>query len=175
MPFTTREEAREMSKLANKVRWDRWRKQRDASRNPQPPNGIPSPNPICDAYLATRLAGVREQLRLIDQRIAEEAGRPKADGQRLSWLATASARLAEQERQLAGRPLPGSLKPTQSKRTVAPGAWLVPEVAPSPGPDASGELLNITPLVRDTVPEADPSISPADSIEKPEDSNPSSL
>jgi DNA-binding protein H-NS len=39
----------------------------------------------------------------------------ETDPQKLDRLASAIARLAEQERQLSNRPLPGSLKPSQAK------------------------------------------------------------
>jgi hypothetical protein len=76
---------------------------------------IPSPIPP-DTYLAERLTRVRKQLDAIDAMLLGEA-----DPQRLDRLAAASARLCEQERQLAGRPLPGSYRPVQ-RRERNPGA-----------------------------------------------------
>jgi hypothetical protein len=55
------------------------------------------------------------------------------DAQKLDRLASASAKLSEQERILDGRPLPGSRRPTSDK--VPRGAWVelqpsLPQVAP---------------------------------------------
>ncbi len=57
-------------------------------------------------YPAMRLTRVRKQLNRIDELLLSED-----DPAKLDRLAAASMRLAEQERILAGRPLPGSLKP----------------------------------------------------------------
>jgi hypothetical protein len=39
----------------------------------------------------------------------------ETDAQQLNWLATAQARLSEQERILSGRPLPGSRRPSPDR------------------------------------------------------------
>jgi hypothetical protein len=68
----------------------------------------PEPLPdTADPYINARLSRVREQLDRIDVMMTKET-----DPQKLDRLASAQAKLAEQERQLAGRPLPGSLRPT---------------------------------------------------------------
>lgn len=84
--------------------------------------------PVTDSYLLQRLARVREQLRRLDDWISEELkaktadGQPRQpDGQRIDRLAAASARLTEIERTLAGRPLPGSLRPREPRSR--PGPW----------------------------------------------------
>lgn len=61
-----------------------------------------------DPYVAGRLARVRKQLDRLDRLMCEEA-----DPQRLDRLASAQYRLSEQERILAGRPLPGSIRRKQ--------------------------------------------------------------
>lgn len=79
---------------------------------------------------AQRLIRVRKQLDLVDSRIEEEACKqggidkdgkpmPACDGQLLNWLCSAQERLAEQERQLSGRPLPGTLRPDKPKSKPA--------------------------------------------------------
>lgn len=65
-----------------------------------------------DPYIEQRLLRVRKQLNKIDGMIEEEL-----DPAKLDRLASAQARLSEQERQLANRPLPGTLKPQSPKRT----------------------------------------------------------
>lgn len=74
------------------------------------------------------LARVRLQM---DQ--VYEAFRATQDPQKLDRLAAAQSRLAEQERQLSNRPLPGTLRPStrQPKRS---------ERAPEPIPDQPGPL-----------------------------------
>ena len=83
-----------------------------------------------EPFLLERLARVRVQLDLLDKRITEQMLKPHPDGQLLNWLCQAQARLAEQQRQLAGWPLPGSLRPTGKPVTRSRGA---PEpVSPEP-------------------------------------------
>ena len=61
-------------------------------------------------YVAQRLVRVRKQLDRLDRLIMTVE-----DPQKLDRLASAQARLSEQERILDGRPLPGSLKPKPPK------------------------------------------------------------
>lgn len=63
------------------------------------------------SYEFMRLARVRKQLDLVDKAFEAEASKATPDGQRLNWLAQAQERLAEQERVLDNRPLPGSRRP----------------------------------------------------------------
>lgn len=72
----------------------------------------PQPTETVQDYTSIRLTRVRLQLDRLDAMAAEET-----DTKRLKELADATSRLQEQERQLAGRPLPGTLKP--STRAVA--------------------------------------------------------
>ena len=67
-----------------------------------------------DDYTLRRLARVRLQLDRLDAMIQTET-----DPQRLDRLASAQAKLAEQERQLAGRPLPGSLRPAGAPKRAS--------------------------------------------------------
>jgi len=66
----------------------------------------PLPAEQLSGYVEKRLVRVRRQLDRIDEMLMEES-----DPQKLDRLAAASMRLAEQERILAGRPLPGSRRP----------------------------------------------------------------
>ena len=81
------------------------------------------PAPAAD-YVSRRLARVRAQLDRIDELIAEAAaGRAdRIDGRKLNDLAAAQARLATQEQQLAGRPLPGSRRPGKDRSRPSGGA-----------------------------------------------------
>ena len=72
-------------------------------------------------YLQVRIARIRAQLDRFDEMLLTET-----DPQKAQWLATVTAKLAEQERILAGRPSPGHLRQTPSRRSSAPAA-LVPE------------------------------------------------
>lgn len=82
-------------------------------------------------YLQDRLSRVRLQLDKIDKMMMTET-----DPQKLDRLASAQARLAEQERLLSGRPLPGSLKPSSRQQSKQP------RIEPLPDEPACG--LNTT-------------------------------
>ena len=62
-------------------------------------------------YVTKRLFVTREHIERIDAKLADED-----DAGEIYKLASALDKLCEVERQLAGRPLPGSLKPVQTKR-----------------------------------------------------------
>lgn len=67
-------------------------------------------------YEVKTLVRVRLQLDMIFEQFIKEK-----DPSKLDRLASAQARLSEQERQLAGRPLPGSLRPTsKSSKSSSP-------------------------------------------------------
>ena len=96
----------------------------------------PVPLPRDDSYVERRLARVRDQLQRLDGFLGEEE-----DPQKIDRLASAIARMSELERQLAGRPLPGSRRPKEEveAKTSAAVAWLadsidVPQVAPPAAP-----------------------------------------
>jgi len=73
------------------------------------------------SYLPDRLMRVRAQLDRIDEMILTET-----DGKVLQALATATAKLAEQERILGGRPLPGALRPVERKANAVCGGPVMP-------------------------------------------------
>ena len=103
------------------------------------PVAPPPVQPDQEAYLASRLARIRKQLDLIDTRIEQEASKATCDGQLINWLCSAQERLAEQERITAGRPGPGTLKPSQPAKPSAASARTLPvprlpEPPPSPAP-----------------------------------------
>lgn len=96
------------------------------NRPPEPPKPVilPSaeqPQPAVDGYVLKTLTRTRKQLDRLFSLMGDET-----DPQKLDRLASAIARLAEQERQLSGRPLPGSLRPRQEKSRRA--ADVEPEV-----------------------------------------------
>jgi hypothetical protein len=70
-----------------------------------------------DSYVAANLARVRKQLDKVAEMLLREDDPAKIDR-----LASAQSRLAEQERQLAGRPLPGSLRPNNKPERNRPDA-----------------------------------------------------
>jgi hypothetical protein len=76
----------------------------------------------------------------VAERITEELEAEKPDSRRLRDLSDAQAKLAEQERILAGRPLPGSRRPGTTKDPGPQvGAWLTPEpTGPAPEVPACG-------------------------------------
>lgn len=103
-PWTT-ETARAAAARSNAVQ--------AAARSAKPPPlpgraAAPSPE---DGYAEQVLLRTRTQLDLVAQRILEELQSRKPDSRRLRDLSDAQRHLAEQERILAGRPLPGSRRP----------------------------------------------------------------
>lgn len=90
-----------------------------------------------DDYIMKRLARVRVQLDSVDRAIEAEATKATPDGQRLNWLAQAQERLAEQERILDNRPLPGSRRPksdARPRRGRPPIQFVRPARSPLNGP-----------------------------------------
>ena len=79
-----------------------------------------------EAYIAKRLVRVRKQIDLLSAMLEEEQ-----DPNKIDRLASAIAKLSELERQLAGRPLPGSLKPS-SPRSTRQQAPMMPVAIPLP-------------------------------------------
>lgn len=65
----------------------------------------------CDDYRAKRLLRVRKQISRLETMLDDEQ-----DPQKIDRLCSALARLSEIERQLAGRALPGSLKPASLRQ-----------------------------------------------------------
>lgn len=115
--------AREMAAKSHAARLQRLASGNLAGETfPQAPQVGPHEAP--GAYVNARLSRVRVQLDLVDKRITEQANAKTVDGQVLNWLCAAQERLAEQERILAGRPLPGSRKPApEPRKPSGPSAW----------------------------------------------------
>ena len=105
MPQFTAANAADMGKRGAEARWNK-----PAIETPI------AEQPAID-YTTIRLMRVRKQLDRLDALASEET-----DPKRCKEFADATSRLQEQERQLAGRPLPGTLKPSarQPKRTEPP-------------------------------------------------------
>jgi hypothetical protein len=92
--------------------------------------------PAQPEYVLKRLERVRAQLSKIDTMLEEEV-----DPAKLDRLAACQARLAEQERLLAGRPLPGSNRPAKPGRRQ-PIADIQPiPVDPGPAPAVPSKPL----------------------------------
>ena len=84
-----------------------------------------------DPFVTRRLMRVREQLEKLDALASGEK-----DTKRLKELADATTRLSEQERILAGRPLPGSRRPREDRARVSAGWIELQPSLPSQLPDA---------------------------------------
>ena len=113
MPLWTREEARQWAKKGAEVRWSR---QRIAAVSPEGAQTMAADLSFPNLTLGRVRAQVTGILDLLDK----ERCRSNPDGQRLNWLAAALERLAELERVLDGRPMPGTLRPSERKPTPAP-------------------------------------------------------
>ena len=120
MALFTRENAREMSAKANYVRWHKPDPEPRQEAKAETPAIAPAATPE-DGFAAKTLVRVRRQIEsLLDDLSIER------DAQKKDRLASALGRLNEIERQLAGRPMPGSLKPSAKQPRVTP------QVEPTP-------------------------------------------
>jgi len=95
-----------------------------ALQQQQNPKPVATPESEDSKFILSRLVRVRKQLDRIDSMIEKEK-----DPMKLDRLASAQARLAEQERLLAGRPMPGSLKP---KASSTKASLTLPQFDPEP-------------------------------------------
>jgi hypothetical protein len=107
-PFFTAENARQYAALSAEVR--------RAKALSAPADHEQSADAQADGFTTRRLARVRIQLGMLDEAIEAEARKRQPDGQKIDRLAAAQFRLSEQERVLAGRPLPGSRRPGREPR-----------------------------------------------------------
>ena len=133
MPLFTAETAVIAAKLSHAPTSAR-HKPRIELEPPNPPPIQPQPDIApavepADAYGLQVLARTRMQLDLVADRILEELRCKEPDSRRLRDLSDAQRHLAEQERILAGRPLPGSRRPgpVRQHRQVS-------EIEPLPSP-----------------------------------------
>ncbi len=128
---------------------------------PQAPQA--GPHEAANDYVSRRLARVRAQLDMVDKAFETEATKATPDGQRLNWLAQAQERLAEQERVLDNRPLPGSRRPGKADvRPMPPRAWLARPV-PVLAKDRPLDSLPVEPPT--PAPTITPTPPPAPSVE----------
>jgi hypothetical protein len=97
-----------------------------AAFQPAPAPAQPPTQTDHDPYVSERISQVREHIARLSDKLNREN-----DPQRINWLAAAQERLAEQERILAGRPLPGSRrpKPDHAAKPAMPRAIMI---APAP-------------------------------------------
>jgi DNA repair exonuclease SbcCD ATPase subunit len=68
-----------------------------------------------DDFTERRVNRIRKQLETLDGRLDELSSAPDIDAAAIDRVASAISRLSELERQLSGRPLPGSLRPTAAR------------------------------------------------------------
>ena len=136
MPAWSPDEARAMAVRGNLAKAARRQKARDEAANLP---ALASSLTFSQECLALTRARIKETF----TRLGEESGSPKCDGQRLNWLASALERLAELERILDGRPLPGSRRPAPEpspSARPAPRPPAAPITRPDPSPAKQGEV-----------------------------------
>ena len=109
MALFTSENAAEMGARSQALRKQRLEELRLAAN--------PVPLPADNSYSERRLSRVRNQIESLSDMLDKED-----DAQKLDRLASAIARLSEIERQLAGRPLPGSRRPREEPADPGPSA-----------------------------------------------------
>lgn len=128
----TPEQARAMAVASRSARIERARlKALLPAQVPLEPAKSPPPD-----FASLSLARVRAHVHNMHQVISCELTRVKPDAQRLNWLAAALERLAELERRLAGRPMPGTLKPRAQDARPAQPASVAPVLLPQPAAPA---------------------------------------
>jgi hypothetical protein len=119
----TKENAAEMARRGAVTRRRKYqerklREERDRQRAAQV---LADNDPTAD-YITIRIGRIRAQLDRLDEMLLLES-----DPQKLSWLATCTAKLAEQERVLSGRPQPGQLRPAAPRRRNGDHSPVIPE------------------------------------------------
>ena len=122
MALFTAETAVAAAKLSHAPTSARFAKPVEAQPTPEPPQPATEP---ADVYTSQVLARVRVQLNLVNSALTNALEQPKPDAQAIDRLASAQMRLAEQERILAGRPLPGSRKPAPDRADRRQGRSVV--------------------------------------------------
>lgn len=111
MPLFTPEIAADMARRSHDAR------KRNEERE-QPADADASQ---ADVYRTVRLTRTRKQMRRVDAMLTKAT-----DAKELKALCDALARLAEIERILAGRPLPGALRPGKDRGRRTPPAAYAP-------------------------------------------------
>lgn len=71
--------------------------------------------PVEDTFPAKILSRVRKQIASVMDSLEQALTDPEPDSKRCKDMSDCLSRLAELERQLAGRPLPGSMRPSAAK------------------------------------------------------------
>lgn len=116
MPQITAANAREMAAKSQEVR-RRNKAERDMAREAEPatPQSVlqsDSQSQATDGYASRLLVRVRGEIdAILDALVVERQKKDGPDPARIDRLASAFARLAEAERQLSDRPLPGTKRP----------------------------------------------------------------
>ena len=125
MAQITAANAREMAAKAHEAR-QRNKAERETVRegestNPQLMSQTGPQTPASDGYASRLLVRVRGEIdAVLDALAAERAKAGGPDPTRIDRYASAFARLAEAERQLSDRPLPGSKRPPASSGAKRP-------------------------------------------------------
>ena len=122
-PFINQDNAAILGAKGNAIRWSQFHAERSLAKQLTQPK--PIPQPIADDYTQRRITVTRKQIRLLDDQLAS-CRIPKD----LKAIADAIYRLSDLERQLSGRPLPGTLKPERKVRQAV--VWSEPEPVQTP-------------------------------------------
>lgn len=144
MPLFTRENAATLGKAGAIARWSKPKPEPIAA--PLPASCPPLTATMADDFTARKLLRVRVQLERVES-LLDKAVEPQA----IDRFCAALSRLYEIERNLAGRPLPGSRRPKDHEpRAAQHGAWMVAEPMVAPAP-----------VVQPALPVAEPMVAPA--------------
>ena len=132
----TTEQARELaakSRAAHKANWVRLQQEAAIGRAlsakanelvSTPAAAVATTDAAANDYLSSRLMRVREQIASLEERLTSLLvdGDPVEAASAIDRLCAAKAKLSEEERILAGRPLPGSHRPRQTSGPRRPSA-----------------------------------------------------
>lgn len=147
----TREKALEMARKGNLIRWSRPRPE------PVPPATAALESPAqspAPGFADLSLSRTRAHIHNLHQVLSVELCRNRPDAQQVNWLCKSLAELAELERRLAGRPMPGSLRPSApapqpaARPPAIPSGPSRPPAPPdteSPAPAEQPARLTLTP------------------------------
>lgn len=153
MALFTKDNAREMSAKGNQVRWAEPREPEPTQKPADSQPRFAGTLPANDGFSRTSLLRVRKQLDLVNDSLLAQLSKSTIDPQAIDRLSNAQMRLSEQERILAGRPLPGSHRPRPERADRRQAA---PE--PEPEPETPQPVVACVPAKPPIAPDGTPPV-----------------
>jgi hypothetical protein len=127
--------ASELGKRGNKIRWEAWRANKiaeEAKESAGEPASEPKEGIAEGEFRETAKNRAREHMSKLQDKIDEVLDKRDLDVKAMRDLADAVLKLEQVEQRLSGRPLPGTLKPTNKPvKRVTQSFEPAPEIEPS--------------------------------------------